>query len=437
MTRFHSVRLDKDKCKGCTNCLKHCPTEAIRVRNGRAHIIDERCVDCGQCIRICQYHAKIAMTDPFEDIYKFEHRIALPAPSLYGQIRHLEDIGIVLDALKEIGFTGVFEVARGADVATRAIQLRLRQPDRLRPLISSACPTITRIIQVRFPSLIHHIIDVRQPMEIAAALARVEYAREHGVKPEDIGVFFITPCAAKMTSIRNPLGQEKSDIDGAISMADVFARLMPHIHSTDHSQRQTDATPYGIGWANAGGEIHAATPRNSMSVDGVDNVIRVLEEIEDGKLTDLDYFEGAACPGGCVGGPLTVEINYVAQNTIKTLRDALPEKHPTSAVSASCMNAVPLYFDQKIKPIHAMRLDESIAGALDRMEHMNAILEKLPGYDCGACGSPTCESFAEDIVRGYCTEMDCIHLLKARLNEMALHIDNLSSEPAEKDEASQ
>ena len=84
-----------------------------------------------------------------------------------------------------------------------------------------------------------------------------------------------------------------------------------------------------------------------------------------------------------------------------------------------------------------MRLDESLAGALDRMEHMNAILEKLPGYDCGACGSPTCESFAEDIVRGYCTEMDCIHLLKARLNEMALHIDHLSPEPAKKGEASQ
>ena len=50
--RYHSVRLDKTRCKGCTNCLKHCPTEAIRVRNGRAHIIDERCIDCGECIRI-------------------------------------------------------------------------------------------------------------------------------------------------------------------------------------------------------------------------------------------------------------------------------------------------------------------------------------------------------------------------------------------------
>ncbi|NLB38525.1 MAG: 4Fe-4S binding protein [Clostridiales bacterium] len=430
-TRFHSVRLDKDKCKGCTNCLKHCPTEAIRVRGGRARILDERCVDCGQCIRICQYHAKIAMTDPFDDIFKYKHRIAVPAPSLYGQFRHLENIGIVLDALISIDFDEVFEVARAADIATRAIQERLRLSDRPRPLISSACPTITRIIQVRFPSLIEHIINVRQPVEIAAAMARQEYARKHNVSPDEIGVFFITPCAAKMTAIRNPIGQAKSDIDGAISMADVFGRLVPHVTGAIQAKRVPTATPYGVGWANAGGEIHAATPRNSMSVDGVENVIRVLEEIEDGKLTDLDYFEGAACPGGCVGGPLTVEINYVAQNTIKTLRDALPEAHPSNAVSSAQMNAVPLHFDQKIEPNNAMRLDESIAGAIDRMEHMNAILERLPGYDCGACGSPTCESFAEDIVRGFCTEMDCIHLLKARLEEMALKVEDLAPDNPE------
>ena len=121
-TRFHSVRLDKDKCKGCTNCLKHCPTEAIRVRGGRARILDERCVDCGQCIRICQYHAKIAMTDPFDDIFKYKHRIAVPAASLYGQFRPLKNIGFVPDALIRIGFDEVFEVTRAQDNSSRTIQ---------------------------------------------------------------------------------------------------------------------------------------------------------------------------------------------------------------------------------------------------------------------------------------------------------------------------
>ena len=72
---FHSVRLEKDKCKACTNCLKRCPTEAIRVRGGRAHIIDERCIDCGECIRVCSNHAKVAVTDPLSIINNYEYKI--------------------------------------------------------------------------------------------------------------------------------------------------------------------------------------------------------------------------------------------------------------------------------------------------------------------------------------------------------------------------
>lgn len=424
--RFHSVYLDKSRCKGCTNCLKHCPTEAIRVRGGRAHIIDERCVDCGQCIRICDYHAKVALTDAFDDIFAFEHRIALPAPSLYGQFGKIEGIGVVLEALKRVGFTDVFEVARGADVVTRAVSERLRAKDRLHPLISSACPAVTRIIQVRFPALIPHIVDVRQPMEVAATMARSEYVKKHGVRPEEVGVFFITPCAAKMTAIRNPIGQEASAVNGAISMVEMYGRLLPHVSAIKMSEVRTAATRFGVGWANSGGEAEAAVPKNSMVVDGIENVIRVLEEVENGKLKDLDYFEGAACPGGCVGGPLTYENQYLARNTVIGLMDKLPPSHPAEAVDLGLLNRYPMYYDQEIEPNNSMKLHESIASAIERMEQMNAIIERLPGYDCGSCGSPTCRSFAEDIVRGYCGEMDCIFLLRDRLKVMAQQMVDIS-----------
>lgn len=124
---------------GLHNCLKRCPTEAIRVRGGRAHIIDERCIDCGECIRVCDYHAKVAVTDPLSSISRFKYKIALPAPSLYGQFKSLRHIAQVLTGLKHMGFDDVFEVARGADVVTRAIREKLRQPGLPRPLISAAC----------------------------------------------------------------------------------------------------------------------------------------------------------------------------------------------------------------------------------------------------------------------------------------------------------
>ncbi|MCI6927976.1 MAG: 4Fe-4S binding protein, partial [Ruminococcus sp.] len=102
-TVFHSVSLDKQKCLGCMNCIKRCPTQAIRVRHGKATIISERCIDCGECIRICPHHAKTAKSDPIEDIQKFKYKIALPAPSLYGQFNNLDDINYILTALTELG----------------------------------------------------------------------------------------------------------------------------------------------------------------------------------------------------------------------------------------------------------------------------------------------------------------------------------------------
>src|SRR5690606_37307330 len=124
---YHSVTLDKDKCRGCTNCIKRCPTEAIRVREGKARIIAERCIDCGECIRVCPYHAKIAVTDPLSSIDRFQYKIALPAPALYGQFKDVTDINDILYALKGLGFDYVYEVARGADYTTAFVKEKLKE----------------------------------------------------------------------------------------------------------------------------------------------------------------------------------------------------------------------------------------------------------------------------------------------------------------------
>ncbi len=424
--RYHSVRLDKSRCKGCTNCLKHCPTEAIHVRGGRAHIIDERCIDCGECIRICEYHAKIAITDDLSAIHGFPHAVAIPAPSLYGQFKGLKSISPVLDALKAIGFEDVFEVARGADIVSRAIHEKLREPGLPKPLISSACPAVVRLIQVRFPDLIPNIVDVRQPMEVAAMIARQEFCRKTGCAPEDVGVFFITPCPAKMTAIRSPLGQEKSACDGAISMMEIYGQLLPHIDRILANPTNPTSTYYGVRWAVSSGEASAVCPENSLAVDGIQNVIRVLEEIENNKLSDLVFFEGNACMGGCVGGPLNFENNYVAKNAVRKLALECARQHPTENVPASLMTKYPLYFDHPIEPNPAMKLDDNLIVAMQKMERINQLVEDLPGYDCGSCGSPTCRTFAEDIVGGFCGEMDCIHKLKDQLKVMAQQMVELA-----------
>ena len=428
--RFHSVRLDKDLCKGCTNCLMHCPTEAIRVHDGRAHIIDERCIDCGECIRVCGYHAKVVETDSLSDIKKFKYSIALPAPSLYAQFRNLKDIGYVLSGLKKIGFDDVFEVARAADIVSRAIHEKLRDPNLPKPLISSACPTVVRLIQVRFPDLIPNICDIRQPMEVAADIARKEFCQKTGCAPEDVGVFFITPCPAKMTAIRSPIGQQKSCVDGAISMMEIYRALRPYVAKMQNEEGlHGESSHYGVGWASSNGESKVVCPDDSLSVDGIHNCIRVLEEIENDKFSDLVFFEGNACVGGCVGGPLVYENNYVAKNNIRKLVSAIKAKeniNPVESVPVSMMNKYPLYMDAPIEPNPVMKLDDDIQVAMQKMERMNQLIDELPGYDCGSCGSPTCRAFAEDIVRGYFTETACIHKLRKQLKVMAQQMVDLA-----------
>ncbi|MEG2395940.1 MAG: [Fe-Fe] hydrogenase large subunit C-terminal domain-containing protein, partial [Oscillospiraceae bacterium] len=186
------MRLDEEKCRGCINCIKRCPTGAIRVRQGKAYIISERCIDCGECIKICPHHAKYAEKYSFNEILNFKYRIALPAPTLYGQFNNLDDTDYVLTAFKMLGFDDVFEVSKGAELISEATRIAMAEGNLLKPVISSACPAVVRLIRVRFPNLIPNVLPINAPMEESARLARIKAVKETGLAPEDIGVFFIS-----------------------------------------------------------------------------------------------------------------------------------------------------------------------------------------------------------------------------------------------------
>ncbi|HZJ56908.1 MAG TPA: [Fe-Fe] hydrogenase large subunit C-terminal domain-containing protein [Clostridia bacterium] len=427
---FHSVTLDEDKCMGCTNCIKRCPTEAIRVRDGKAYIIAERCIDCGECIRVCPYHAKIAVTDSLDSIDKHKYKIALPAPTLYGQFEKLTSIDSVLHGLKALGFDDVFEVARGADYVTEFTKYQIEHSDPKWPIISSACPAVVRLVQVGFPELINNLADVQSPMEIAAQIAKDEFSREHGVDEDEIGAFFITPCAAKATSIRNPLGAEKSSVDGAISILDIYGPLslvMNREGILNDSVSLQKSTLKGVGWANSGGEGTSLGIDSYLAVNGIHNVMRVLEEIENGKLSDLDFFEGLACVGGCVGGPLVFENNFVAQNRLKNIISRM--EPPAPITHEELERAIDRYnwiLNKEILPKPIMILDEDISSAIKKMGELERIYADLPGLDCGSCGSPSCRTLAEDIVRGYATEFDCVIKLREKVKNLAREVIELS-----------
>ena len=156
----HSVVLDKEKCTGCTSCVRRCPTEAIRIVEGKAHIDPDRCIDCGECIRTCENNAKKAMCSKFEHYTHHKWKIALPAPTLFGQFNGLDDVDEVLQGLLDIGFDDVYEVSKAAELVTAYTRLYLKTEHIKKPVISSACPVIARLISLRFPYLKDNLLPI-------------------------------------------------------------------------------------------------------------------------------------------------------------------------------------------------------------------------------------------------------------------------------------
>lgn len=418
---FHSVTLDKDKCKGCINCIKRCPTKAIRVHEGKAHILSDLCIDCGECIRICPHHAKVAIYDPLSIIENWKHPVALVPPSFYGQFNNLSSPAIVNDALLAIGFAEVYEVGRAAEMVSAATRKVLDENKSGKPVISSACPAVERLIRVRYPELIEQVLPLVAPVELAAYQARLRAAAA-GVAPEDVGVIFLTPCPAKMTIIRAPMGIKESRIDTAVAVKDVYKAILPKM-SGAHSDETPQSGQLGFGWGESGGEVCGLrTTEAYIAADGIENVIQVLENVEDERYSDLEFIELNACPGGCVGGVLQVENPYIAKAKLRKLMGTMP---PTLNELAG---DIPDYmiWDMSLEYEPVFQLGTTPQESFKMYAEIEEINQKLPGLDCGSCGAPTCITFAEDVARGRAAVGDCVVLMRQRM-EAVLNAIGLDS----------
>ena len=423
----HSVSLDIEKCKGCTACLKRCPTEAIRIHDGHAVINSVRCIDCGECIKVCPSKAKKATHDPLSVLSDYKYTVALPAPSFYGQFDNLDNIGYIIKGLFDLGFDDVFEVACAAEIVSAYTRKYINRDDVKKPVISSACPAITRLISTNYPYLCENIMPILPPIDVAAMLAREKAIKEHPeLKPEDIGIIFISPCPAKVSYIKNNFAGERNYISAVVSVRDVYFALLDKMKKTeDDLLEATEAGIIGIGWASTGGESTAILNDRYLAADGIENCIRVLDQIDSADITNLDFVELNACNGGCVGGAMTVANAYIAQARLQSLKRYLPVS-PNRPASDWIPDE---YFHEKkveYNPYSSLSSDRKTA--MRMMRDIEELTKKLPGLDCGSCGAPTCMAFAEDVVKGETGVDECTVILKRILREKGLHYDLVDSE---------
>lgn len=397
----HSVTLDKSKCTGCTTCLRHCPTEAIRIRDGHAQINSERCIDCGECVRVCPHKAKKVRYSKLENYHDKKFKIAVVPPSIFGQFERLEDVDTVLQGLKDLGFDEVYEVAKSAELVSAYTRLYLKTEGIKKPVISSACPAIVRLITLRFPYLKDNILPMLPPMEVAAHDARIRAKEKNpDLTDDDICVYFISPCPAKVSYIKNGFGNYKSEVDVVLSMSDIYFSLIGVMNDISKAEMSSEAGMIGIGWASSGGESSAIFNDNYLAADGIKNAIKILDQLENGNIPpQLEFVELNACIGGCVGGALTIENPFIAKTRLISLKRYMPVS----------LNKIPdnqtfipedYLLEQMPDYVPISRLSDNFAKSMKMLAQIKQIREELPGIDCGACGSPTCRAFAEDLVKG-------------------------------------
>jgi len=424
----HSLRFDVERCDGCMSCMRACPTAAVRVRKGIAVKLADRCIDCGECIRVCPRAAIVPLTDQMADLSKFECKIAIPSPALYAQFDSEVFPSMIFSALKQCGFDDVESASPACDAVSIATEIFLNEYRGQYPLISSFCPTVVRLLQVKYPELVDQLLPVLAPREIAARDAKLRKSKETGIPAEKIGAVYITPCPAKIVAILEHPGMQRSNLDAAVSICDLFQTLAAAVSRVQESEHTIGAveSASGLSWAFLGKFPRSLPAENTLSVAGLPNVIRILDDVEKGRLRKYRYIECHACPEGCVGGCLTVENPYLARGKAIKLQQSLPAGCIVDRGEVEiAYRKKEFLMDEYLSGRPLRPLDEDISRAILKMKERDRIIADLPRIDCGACGAPSCRAFAEDVVLGEAERASCVFFWQRDIAERIEQLANL------------
>jgi len=419
----HGFRICDEACDGCLACMRGCPTHAIRVRHGKASVRAELCIDCGSCLRACPRSAIVATTRTLEEFGHFSYKVAIPSPVLFGQFPREVRPEHIVQGLLAAGFDAVWDYGIDLGLTTRAIADYVDDWEGPRPLVNMNCPVIIRLIQVSYPRMVDQLLQMQPPRELAGREIKARYSRELGLPPERIAAIYVTPCQARTISIIQPAEGGSSWLDGTVGIPQVYNAIL------EEARRASDAgeQPTAPSLVRSSGMLRWATPRafpyalrrhRYLAVTGLPNVIRVFDDVERGKLKDIDFLECYACWAGCGNGNLTVDNVYVGQAKLQTMMAELPPADPET--QAEIERRFPLE-EFALEFPFAPRVHPNAGSLRERVRRVNeaeTVLEVLPGYDCGLCGAPACRVLARDVAAGEALASDCVLLSPRRLAEL-------------------
>jgi ferredoxin len=358
-----------------------------------------RCIDCGECIRVCPRKAWTVEAEPLERVREKGKGVAVLDPAVFGQFGDQVFPGMILRAFTEIGFSRAEDMGRGLALYRRAVAGHLASERAASPAISSDCPAVVQLVQVKFPSLLENLVPVVPPFEIMADRLRRSLC-------------YVVPCLAKAraaTQVANP----EWSCHHAIPFTEVYPVLRAQLQEREEEPLPEAGGPPSVStleWAFPGGQSRAMGLEASLVVDGVSQVAEVLELAENGLLEKVPFIEAWSCRGGCLGGPLNVRNPFWARFQLLSWIRKDDARSPETPDRGEDLNDY--IMEQPFAPRAGMRLDENLQVAMEKLRRIDEVVKRFPGNDCGSCGSPSCLALAEDVVQGYARETDCICILQ-------------------------
>ncbi len=390
------LTLKKSNCKNCHKCIRHCPVKAIRFSGNQAHIINNECILCGNCVVVCPQNAKQVVdgTEKVRVLLQSGDPVVVSlAPSF---IANYEGVGIVSmrNALKKLGFFDVEETAIGATIVKTEYERILREEQR-DVIITSCCHAINLLIQKHFPALIGYLADVMSPMQAHCADIKK--------RMPNVKTVFIGPCVSKK--------DEADHYEGIVDAVLTFEELTAWFESEKIVlEKELDCDPESRArfFPTTGGVLKTMTQNipgySYIALDGVENCISALKDIESGKIHRC-FIEMSACIGSCIGGPLMDKSHHsTIQNYMSVASYAGDEDFDVIQPEAIDLKKHFAVIEHKIP----MPTESEIMSVLRQMGKIKSSDE----LNCGSCGYNSCREKAIAVCQGKAEISMCLPYLK-------------------------